>query len=99
MTAVAANTPRYGAKGSKMQEANKNVIESRIIGVEVVCGPLDTHFIYYTVDLVGHGGNVMIEVLRQSKFVLSVVSLTSLTFYVLIIISSYRRGKNPSRKL
>jgi len=49
-----------------MLEANKNVMESRIIGVEVVCGPLDAHFIYYTVDLVGHGGNVMIEVLRQT---------------------------------
>jgi len=50
-----------------MLEANKNVMESRIIGVEViVCGPLDTDFIYYTVDLVGHGGNVMIEVLWQS---------------------------------
>jgi len=70
MTATAANTPRFGSRGSKLHANNctkDNSLETRIIGVEVVCGRIDTHFIYYTDNLIGHGGNVMIEVFRQSK--------------------------------
>lgn len=70
MTATAANTPHIGARGSKLSVSHNskdNCIESRIIGVEVVCGVIDTHFIYFTDNLVGHGGNVMIEVFRQSE--------------------------------
>jgi hypothetical protein len=38
---------------------------NRLIGVKVVCGPIDTHFLYSTDDLVSGGANIMIEVMRQ----------------------------------
>ena len=38
---------------------------NRLIGVKVVCGPIDTHFLYSTDDIVSGGANIMIEVMRQ----------------------------------
>jgi hypothetical protein len=43
-------------------------ITSRIIGVEVHCGPVHEVFLYYTDNLVDGGANIMIEIQRQGKF-------------------------------
>ena len=45
---------------------------TRVIGVEVVCGPIDEVFLYLVDDLVGGGANFMIEVLRRALKDLSV---------------------------
>lgn len=42
-------------------------MESRFIGVEVICGEkINTTFGYYTDNLMSGGGNLMIEVMRQA---------------------------------
>lgn len=66
MTIFTTNTPKMYKKKSKGEPAKK--IESRIIGVEVVCGDIDTMFIYYTDNMVGGGSNIMIEVQRQAIY-------------------------------
>jgi hypothetical protein len=38
---------------------------SRVIGVEVLCGPIDGVFLYTTDNMISSGGNIMIEVQRQ----------------------------------
>jgi hypothetical protein len=43
----------------------KACFESRIIGVRVVCGPVDSLFVYYTDNFIGSGANIMCEVLRR----------------------------------
>jgi hypothetical protein len=39
---------------------------NRVVGVIVVCGPIETRFVYSLDDLVYGGANTMIEVLRQA---------------------------------
>jgi hypothetical protein len=62
---VSAGTARYGinAHGQRFKLTTK----SRVIGVEVVCGPLHKFFTYYTDNLVSKGANIMIEVQRQGN--------------------------------
>jgi hypothetical protein len=59
----AGGTPRWGinAHGARF----KTQFKSRVIGVEVVCGPIHKFFTYYTDNLVAKGANIMIEVQRQ----------------------------------
>lgn len=68
MTIQRCNTPKVGkgrcSKGIK-------TIESRVIAVEVICGSIDTVFVYYTDDFVSGGANTMIEVQRQALIDLS----------------------------
>jgi len=40
--------------------------QSRVIGMQVVCGPIDGTLLYYTDEFVGSGANVMIEIQRQA---------------------------------
>ena len=64
MSTFRGNTPKIGARQSK-KFAGKQ-ITSRVIGVEVHCGPVHGTFLYYTDNFVRGGANIMIEVLRQS---------------------------------
>lgn len=56
------DTPRIGDRRSK---GDTKVITSRIIGVEVHCGPIHGTMLYYTDNLVIGGANIMIEIIRQ----------------------------------
>jgi len=61
MTQYTCQTPKF-----KQPSKGDKSIESRIIGVEVYCGPIKTVFVYRTDSLVSSGSNIMAEVLRQS---------------------------------
>lgn len=61
---AAGDTPRIGDRRSK---SDTKVITSRIIGVEVHCGPIHGTMLYYTDNLVSGGANIMIEIIRQGK--------------------------------
>jgi hypothetical protein len=63
MTIYTTNTPKLSKSNSK---GSTKTIESRVIGVEVVCGDIETMFIYTTDDMVGGGALTMIEVQRQA---------------------------------
>ena len=63
MTIMTCNTPKVG---KKRHSTAKSQIESRVIGVEVYCGPVQTVFLYYTDNMVSGGANVMIEIQRQA---------------------------------
>lgn len=58
------NTPRQkvGNRGSK---GNTHCITSRVIGVEVHCGPVHGTILYYTDDMTKGGSSTIIEVTRQ----------------------------------
>jgi hypothetical protein len=60
-TIYTCNTPRF-AKDSK----EDRVIETRrIVGTEIICGPIKTVLMYRTDAMVGGGANSSIELLRQ----------------------------------
>lgn len=62
MTVARGATPKTG----KMRHSQPDsTVESRVIGVEVVCGPIDGVFLYTTDNMISGGGNIMIEVQRQ----------------------------------
>lgn len=69
-------TPKFGFKGQKLSPDDK-FIESRVIGVEVACGPVDTTFVYITDDTITHGANIMIEVQRQGNTLKIIVFILS----------------------
>ena len=60
-TIYTCNTPRF----SKDSKGDK-VIETRIVGTEVICGPIKTVLVYRTDALVGGGANITMELLRQA---------------------------------
>jgi len=64
MTASAGQTPIFGLGNRRMNPSESNRFETRVIGVEVICGPVNTHFIYSTDELHSHGANIMIEIQR-----------------------------------
>jgi len=55
-------SPKFG--GKRKVNVSKQ-IESRVIGVEVYCGPIKEVFLYYTDNLVSRRANIMVE--RSSK--------------------------------
>ena len=59
-TIYTCNTPRF----SKDSKGDK-VIETRIVGTEIICGPIKTVLVYRTDAMVGGGANSSIELLRQ----------------------------------
>ena len=63
MTSMSGNTPKIGKNHHSSPKSTYMV--SRVIGVEVVCGPIDTVFLYLTDNMVSSGANIMIEVQRQ----------------------------------
>lgn len=64
MTVMSCATPKVG----RLRHSHAGTqIDSRYIGVEVVCGPVDTFFLYYMDNLIAGGANIMIEVIRQAQ--------------------------------
>lgn len=63
MICMKGDTVRWGlnAHGARF----KTKTRSRVIGIEVVCGPIHKFFVYYTDNLVSKGANVMIEAQRR----------------------------------
>ena len=54
-------------KRQSSSDANANSYSNRVIGVEVVCGPVNkTFFLYVTNNTVRGGANCIIEVMRQA---------------------------------
>jgi hypothetical protein len=74
MTATTGDTPSFRLNGrTSKEDKGKPCIESRIIGVRVVCGPVDELFIYYTDNFGSSGANTMCEVARQSMSDLAII--------------------------
>ncbi|KAJ1384711.1 hypothetical protein B484DRAFT_410710 [Ochromonadaceae sp. CCMP2298] len=63
------NLPKEGKL--RHSQASRKPLESRVVGVEVICGPIDEVFVYYTDNLVAGGANIMIEIQRQALIDLS----------------------------
>jgi hypothetical protein len=57
------NTPKIGkiSKGNKIGGKLSEWFSSRIIGVEVACGPINTTFIYTTDNLQSGGANTLVS--------------------------------------
>ena len=68
------NTPRQQARGRNNKQ-NTSFISSRVIGVEVHCGPIHGTLLYYTDDLSSGGSNTIIEVTRQGIVIVFVIVL------------------------
>jgi hypothetical protein len=64
MSSCEGNTPRQQQRGRKSKKSTHH-IASRVIGVEVHCGPVHGTLLYYTDDLTKGGSNTIIEVTRQ----------------------------------
>jgi hypothetical protein len=69
MTSMAGNTPKVGKNHHSSPKSTYMV--SRVIGVEVYCGPINTVFLYTTDNMVTGGSNIMIEIQRQALIDLS----------------------------
>lgn len=70
MTVMKGNTPKKGTRTSKGDHTH---ITSRIIGVEVHCGPVHGTFLYYTDNLTSGGANIIIEIMKQSVLDLQIL--------------------------
>jgi hypothetical protein len=87
MTVQTCNTPKFGA--GRVSNA-KSHVTSRVIGVEMYCGPITEVLLYYTDDLVQSGANIILEVQRQGalQFVCAVCSAPS----DCVLCSAHRHG-------
>jgi len=65
MTVQSSDTPKEGTGKRLTKIWDGHTISSRLMAVEVKCGPVDTHFVYSMDDTVQKGSNVMVEVMRQ----------------------------------
>ena len=71
------DTPRIGKR--RQSKSSHKKLESRIIAMEVICGPIDGIFVYYTDNIVSGGANIMVEIMRQGItmfFIMIVFNLT-----------------------
>ena len=61
---------QYTCRTPKFPRASKNdkYIESRIIAMEVYCGPIKTIFVYRMSSMIRGGANIMNELMRQALF-------------------------------
>ena len=68
MTQFTCQTPKFPhqSKGDK-------VIETRIVGIEVICGPIKTVLVYRTDELISGGANITIEMTRQALIDVSIL--------------------------
>jgi hypothetical protein len=73
------NTPREQQRGRKSKKSTHH-IASRVIGVEVHCGPIHGTLLYYTDDLSRGGSSTIIEVTRQG--IVQFIILCLLLFFV-----------------
>lgn len=67
-TVYTCQTPKFPhvSKGDK-------VIETRIVGIEVVCGPIKTVLVYRTDELISGVANITIEMTRQALIDVSIL--------------------------
>jgi hypothetical protein len=65
MTKDTTKTPKEGVGSHR--HACGTFIEHRVIGVEVVCGPVKGMFIYTTDNMLTGNANGMIEIIRQAQ--------------------------------
>jgi hypothetical protein len=54
-------------KGPRKKKGDNTHISSRIIGVEVHCGPVHGTILYYVDNMVKGGANLIIELTRQGN--------------------------------
>ena len=67
MTTRTGDTPVFLINGrTSKQDLNKPVFESRVIGLRIICGPVDELFVYYTDNFARGGSNTMCEVCRRA---------------------------------
>ena len=61
---------QYTCRTPKFPRASKNdkYIESRIIAMDVYCGPIKTIFVYRMSSMIRGGANIMNELMRQALF-------------------------------
>ena len=65
MTNTVGDTPKIGKSGHQSSaDKNGTTAQTRTIGVQVVCGPVEGMFLYHTSDFVKGGANIMVEVQR-----------------------------------
>ncbi len=74
MTVFKGNTPKLGKKSGRSSTPGSNIIQNRVIGVEVYCGRVAGTMLYHTDNFVSDGGSIMIEVSVQLAIILSYVS-------------------------
>lgn len=67
MTNETTKSPKEG-EGKATQKHGSSCFETRVIGVEVICGPVKETFVYTTDNLVPAGSNITIEVIRQAQY-------------------------------
>ena len=66
---------QYTCRAPKFPKESKgdSYIETRIVGIEVVCGPIKTVLVYRTDQLVSGGANITIEMTRQALIDVSIL--------------------------
>jgi HPt (histidine-containing phosphotransfer) domain-containing protein len=67
MTESRGDIPRLVAENGRESKGDKNAkhVTNRVLGCEVICGPLNKYIFYITDNMTGGGSNTMIEVIRQ----------------------------------
>ena len=96
------NTPRQRQRG-RGSKTSTQFISSRVIGVEVHCGPVHGTLLYYTDDLSKGGSNTIIEVTRQGTECVLIyvyllnVQLTINAYDSCFCFSNIGLGKNSGR--
>jgi hypothetical protein len=69
------NCPKVG-KGPQNGMSQEDKIINRTIGIDFVCGPIEGKMLFHTDNFVPHGGNVMVEVMRQGCIIAFKIFLT-----------------------
>ena len=95
MTIYTCRTPKF-----PRESKGDNFIESRIIGIEVYCGPIKTVFVYRTSAMIGGGANIMVEVLRQALIDLgSLIYSQNLRFPRIALFQFDNCGENKNKEV
>jgi hypothetical protein len=70
MTESRGDIPRFAAENGREAKNDQNAkhVSNRVLGCEVICGPLNRYIFYTTDNMTANGSNTMIEVIRQLVF-------------------------------
>jgi hypothetical protein len=66
ITAHIGQTPKLGSTRQSSSDKNAPHIHNRTMAFEVICGPIDTIYMYHLDSFVSAGANLMIELTRQA---------------------------------
>jgi len=67
VSSYTGDTPAFNFQHrNSKRDHGKQKVETRMCGVRVKCGPLDTLYIYFTDNMMRGGANTMIEIVRQA---------------------------------